>query len=900
MPVATMPAVTRPLPHPRPRRAATLLSTCLLVLAVPAVPALADVPTPVFPSPAGEYPGIIPASVRLYGVPDGGRYDAANLVLAPDGTVWSASANENVVARLSADGTEYTRWKFPTDASPSSLLLEPDGTFWLTELGGFKVGKFDPATGALKEWPDAARRPTALAKRPDGKLWLPETSGTLALFDPAAGTFTYFTTRDIASLSYPLLEADGTLWAADFLLGRLLRFAPDGLTAKRWELPNTLSSPSKIFRGPDGALWMTLYASGELARFDPATNEIKVFQLGSFLLPYDLATYKGRILFSDQRNGSIGFFDPKDALPVLTKTLEPKDVTLEGDDVRTVTPVETVLEPTTAAPIDFPASVVSGAVSDNFVEMASGQGLVWGLAVDETRGRIWYATLGGIGTLLPPVPVTVDDLYVPAAASIGGQNGVEWTTDIVAWNRGTKPETGDPVTIPVSERLIPNGWIAGYGPGASFDVLPGRLVARFDPIGTEMGGPDSFGALRLVANAVPTDLFGWARVSWKREDGGTYGFARNAVKVDRAVGEGQEGFLFAPPDASQRTNAGFFVLELVTGTLAIVDPAGTELASVPFSWAAGTHMQWSTVFDGLGLPAIPSARVVFRVAKGQLLPFGMSIDGATNDPIDLVPRLPGDAGTLQWLFALGRGDGPLGPGTRTDVQLFNGGEAEASVTLVFRRARTESDPEPPADLPAATVTVPAKAVVTLPDVLGETFGLDGVAGGIDVLSDVPVHAFARVTAPDEAGGRFGYGVPGLLGNASIPSGSRGVFISVTDSGWDVVESELQLTNPMDVPVTMTVRLVSAQAEAVGSRGYTLQPKETLRVPAAWFAIAGNGTYFGRMEVVPAQGSGPLFATVVRRDKKTGDGDLLLPFVLPEPPAPSGSVAPVTSGARPGS
>ena len=51
---------------------------------------------------------------------------------------------ERLAPKLSPDGTKSTRWTMPKDAAPSSLLRDPDGTFWLTELGGFHVANFDP------------------------------------------------------------------------------------------------------------------------------------------------------------------------------------------------------------------------------------------------------------------------------------------------------------------------------------------------------------------------------------------------------------------------------------------------------------------------------------------------------------------------------------------------------------------------------------------------------------------------------------------------------------------------------------------------------------------------------------------------------------------------------------
>src|SRR5207302_1197330 len=141
---------------------------------------------------------------------------------------------------------------------------------------------------------------------------------------------------------------------------------------------------------------------------------------------------------------------------------------------------------------------------------------------------------------------------------------------------------------------------------------PNQLAAQTDPIGTDMKSPNTFGALRITTAIAPEDLFAWARTYLKREDGGTYGFARNHVKADRAITAGASGFLFAPPDAAgQRTNAGYYVLTAAKGTVSAVDSDGVMRASKPFAWPAGWHSQYSTVFEALGIDPIPSARIVF-------------------------------------------------------------------------------------------------------------------------------------------------------------------------------------------------------------------------------------------------------------------------------------------------
>ncbi len=237
-------------------------------------------------------------------------------------------------------------------------------------------------------------------------------------------------------------------------------------------------------------------------------------------------------------------------------------------------------------------------------------GAAYALVVDETRKRFLVGGPGQITEVLPPLPATVDDQLFPAAASIGGRNGSRWATQTVAWNRGTADTAGATVDATVNVRLLPTDWIVGFSPTTTLTVGPGKLVSQDDPIGTDMGGTDTAGALRFTTGATATkfaDFYSWIRVYRTREDGGTYGFARNFVKGGQGIGTGETGVLLTPHDAgSQRTNAGLFVVEGGTGTVSIVDASGT-LVGGPFAydWPAGYQVQASTIFDAFGIP--PSA-----------------------------------------------------------------------------------------------------------------------------------------------------------------------------------------------------------------------------------------------------------------------------------------------------
>lgn len=881
----------RAFPAVRMRRVTRFLRTAALAVAAAALPGplLGQTPTPTPTATPTPVPFLqIPGSAASLGVPNGGRYDASNLVLKPDGTIWTASANENVLARISPDG-KIRKWEMPKDAAPSHLLEEPDGTFWVAQLGGFKVSRFDPETAELTEWADAARRPTAFVKRADGTLWLPHTNGVLTTFDPATSTFVYWRTTDpanpLVSLSYPWPDADGSVWAGDFIRGGIVRIAPDARSATRWQLPNSFVQPSKIIRGPDGLLWISFHGSAQLARFDPATAELKTVTVGAFVRPFDLKVYRDRIVYTEQYAGEIGVVDPFSDLPAETATLESKELVLTST-TEVVVPTKTTLTTTDVTVEPASPAVVAGFGSPGISRYPAVAGIPYGIAIDEVRKRILVGATSEIVELLPPLPVTVDDHLYPYATSTDGTAGARWATELFAWNRGTPNAEGARSNASFDARILPADWIVGPSPGETLAVEPGRLLRRTDLISEEMESPNTSGALRLSPPAGATnfgDVFSWARVYTTRADGGTYGMARTRVTGGAAVASGETGFLFAPPDtAGQQVDAGLLVVEATRVDVSIAGPDGNVLAGpVRLDWPAGFQTKAAGIFQAFGIAPVASARIVFAVETGRVLPFGASTDALSGDPIDLPFFGPRNTAPVQWLLAVERGGGPLGPTSRTDLQLHNAAGTDATVSLGFRPARLAASGDPGAGPRFATLTVPAGRTVTVRDAVKELFGLEGVAGSVDLVSDPPVFAFARVTAEDSSGGRHGYGNAAVLGDAAPAAGSRALFIQATDAGWDVMETELQVTNPTDEPARVTVRAFDLEGEAAGEPlPLEVAPKEALRVPAAYYTISGKGAEVGRLEVAPAEGSPPVFAALVRQDKKTGDADAVVPYVIP--------------------
>ena len=849
------------------------------LLFVLALPAAAQTPTPTPTPTATPTPqpsaSIVTAGVTVLNMPDTATYDSANVIVDDDGSLWTASGPLNRITHLSADGATIRSWSFATSVTPSSLLKNVDGTFWFTELGGFNVGHFDPSTGSVTEWPDQQRRPTALFPRPDGKLWLPETGGPLALFDPANNLFTYFTAVAY-TLSYPWVDSDGSLFACDFIFYGILKFSADGSMYTRWDLPTDVYyAPTKIKRMPDGGLWISFWGSGQLGRFDDVTGELKIYDLDVGSHPYDLQPYRGRILFGEQTTGAIGFFDPTVATPANTVTLTSTTGSTTVSTVPTI-PVTQTLAPVDTNPTSFvtrntPGSRLAG---ETLIPTSVGSP-VWGIGIDAKRAVIWFNTAGSIGQLLPPLPANAGDVYVLQARSAPGPSGISYQTQTVAWNRGT-PDSNNVVSdISPSEILLPNGWIAGFQPITFVTVPATKLVAQADLIGTDMSAPGNTGAIRFTTANASTDLFVAARTVTSVAGGGTYGCAQNGMMATGSLKPGDTGYLIVPPgDASKLVYAGLEVLYASKGTISIYDATGQNVHTYNYNWPAGFQAEGQTIWDAFAMQPVPGGRIVFSVATGNIFPFGIAFDSTTGDPITLDVMNPAGAAKAQTIPFVTRGGGPLGPTSQTSLQVANLGTTDASVSLSYRPSSTgAAPPANPVSLPP--VTVPAGQVVSLPDVLA-TAGPGPLVGALDISSDQAVHAFARVLGSEGGGGFFGLGTSAA---APVASGSKAVFISLADNA--SFESDLVLVNQGAGAASVTVNLFGADGSAAGSAVVVLAAGEVRFIKSVWPLLAGASTDLGRLEAVPADGSGPVSATLVRSDRVTLDADALVPFVLPK-------------------
>ena len=875
-----MPDVTRPT---SPRRFLRFLAASAVLAAFPALgqtPTPTPTPTPTAtPSPTPSVTPTptpaptarsVPAGSQIYTFAGAGIYDGSNLVKDSSGALWAVSAQENAISRMSADRTKLSRWIMAKDSAPSSLFPDTDGTFWVTELGGFKVAHFDPASGSVTEYVDGTRRPTALLKRPDGKFWLPETGGLLAVFDPSEPGFIYYQTPGVFYLSYPWQDADGSLFSLDFVYGTIVRWAPDLSTARVWTIPITSLSPSKIVRLADGKLWISFHNSAELGRFDDQTGTLDIFTLDPAASPFDIHNYRGLVIYSDLA-GQVGFLDPAKRIPSSSTTLTQGDVVpLVRSSFPTTAATSTlVFDEQNLVPPTPGFAVGSGLPGLSQILVNNGNAL-WAMLIDEVKGRIFFGTTGAIGILGPPPQIDARDLYLASASAavLSSDPARAYGTQIVTWNRGTPDAAGARKALNSVQRLLPDGWIAGLSGTAKTALPAGTLLSQENVVGTDMDSAGVFGGLQITSD-VPGDAFAWSRVSVPAPGGGTLGYAANATSDAVGLGAGDTGFLFASPDAAQRTIAGLLVTQSSTGTLSIVDASGSTKATYAYDWPGGYRVQGTSIFDAFAMPPLPSARIVCTVTTGRVLLFGTAFDPVSGDGASL-----GAIGAAAFAQGLQITGFARGGGLSSTLQVFNAGADPAHISLSIRVAQPVDGPAIPPAAFAATATVPPGTVATL-----DLSGAGGaVTGTLDISSDQPVAAFATFRTALPSGGNAAFAAPAVFfaSPTAVPAGSRGVYLAATQN--DAFSSTIQLTSTSSNPGDVTVNFTGADGTPLGSRTVTVPPWGVVSLPGS---LAGAATDLGRVDVVPADGTTPFLVVLLRQDRQTRDTDLILPLVIPK-------------------
>jgi len=276
-----------------------------------------------FPPKPGREPVLVPGPVTVtfkeWMVPTLGQR-SRDPVQTPDGMIWWAGQYGSLVGRLNPRTGEMKEYPLPPGTRPHSITTDRAGTIWYMGNANGTVGKLNPANGEITVYamPDpAARDPHTPIFDRKGILWFTlQNSNMVGRLNPA--------THEIKLVTLPTPDADpygidinsqGVPFVAYNGSYKVASLDPVTMAVREYPLPDQKSRVRRVAITSDDMVWIADAGLGQLGRLNPKTGEIKSWQSpsGADTAPYGITVVNDIVWYNESRRrpDALVRFDPK-------------------------------------------------------------------------------------------------------------------------------------------------------------------------------------------------------------------------------------------------------------------------------------------------------------------------------------------------------------------------------------------------------------------------------------------------------------------------------------------------------------------------------------------------------------------------------------------------------------
>jgi len=269
--------------------------------------------------PAGAViPGPAEISFKMWQAPTPGSRPHDPLA-ASDGSLWYTGQLANVLGRVDPKTGAIKEFPLKTAHSgPHGLQEDRDGNVWYTGNTGSLIGKLDPKTGAVTEYstPEPGD-PHTLIFDNSGILWFTmQNANRIGRLDPKTGEIKLLKPPTANARPYGMaLNSKGIVFFVEFGTNKVGSVDPKTLEFHEYLLPDPASRPRRIAITGDDIVWYSDYSRGYLGRLDPATGRVTEWQSpsGPKSEPYGISAISGVIWYSESGStpNTVVRFDPK-------------------------------------------------------------------------------------------------------------------------------------------------------------------------------------------------------------------------------------------------------------------------------------------------------------------------------------------------------------------------------------------------------------------------------------------------------------------------------------------------------------------------------------------------------------------------------------------------------------
>lgn len=241
-------------------------------------------------------------------------------VQAKDGSIWWAGQWGNLIGRINPDTGAMREYPLPANAMPHSVFLDQADNIWYTGNKNGTVGTLNPETGKVTEYhmpdPEARDPHTAVFDR-YGVMWFTlQHSNQLGRLNPITGEIKLVSMPTPRSRPYGIkLDKKGHPWVACNGSNCLVKIDPQTMALKEYKLPNEQTKVRRLDIASNGMIWYVNSSQGRLGRFDPSNGEVKEWPSpsGPQSHPYAIAVVNDIVWYNESgmRPDPLVRFDPK-------------------------------------------------------------------------------------------------------------------------------------------------------------------------------------------------------------------------------------------------------------------------------------------------------------------------------------------------------------------------------------------------------------------------------------------------------------------------------------------------------------------------------------------------------------------------------------------------------------
>jgi virginiamycin B lyase len=247
-------------------------------------------------------------------VPEGsGPHDVAP---APDGMVWFTAQAAGALGRLDPHTGHVDEFPLGHGSAPHGVIVGPDGAPWVTDGGLNAVLRVDPASLAIRSFPLPANRAGADLNTATfdsaGVLWFTGQGGVYGRVDPGSGAVRVWDAPRGPGVYGITTTPAGAVYFASLAGSYIARIDPATGAATVIEPPTPRQGARRIWSDSQGGLWISEFLAGQIARFDANKNTWRSWRLpGDRPEPYGLYVDQHDIVWvSDFGSGTLLRFDP--------------------------------------------------------------------------------------------------------------------------------------------------------------------------------------------------------------------------------------------------------------------------------------------------------------------------------------------------------------------------------------------------------------------------------------------------------------------------------------------------------------------------------------------------------------------------------------------------------------